>query len=151
MRKPCSLFAAILVVALSLAACEGRETPGFSLPAGDEDAGSRAFVDLACNDCHAIAGRDDLRADQPSMTVPLGGPTSRIRTYSELVTSIINPSHRIAEAYQGEPFSAEGVSRMRSYNQVMTVQQLTDLTTFLESEYVLVPYPLTPYQRYHYP
>jgi hypothetical protein len=106
---------------------------------------------LACNDCHSIVGRSDLRADWPSMNVPLGGPTARIRTYSELVTSIINPSHHIPKAYQHEPFSADGASRMRNYNQVMTVQQLTDLVTFLESQYDLVPYPLTPYQQYNYP
>ncbi len=146
------MLSAAIAAATTLAACEGSESFGFSLPAGDEEAGRRTFVEMACPDCHAVAAVEELRAGvEPSMTVPLGGPTSRVRTYGELVTSIVNPSHRISEAYQAEPFAVDGASQMRNYNQVMTVQQLIDVVTFLQLQYELVEYPATEYSQFHYP
>jgi hypothetical protein len=42
--------------------------------------------------------------------------------------------------------ATDGASQMRNYNDVMTVAQLADLVTFLQSHYTLVPYEPT-----HYP
>jgi hypothetical protein len=137
---------------LSLSACDDMNAVGFTLPRGDEAAGERTFVEMACNDCHSVVGRDELRADAtPYMDVALGGPTERIRTYGQLVTAIINPSHRIAEGYQGEPFVVDGVSQMQNYNDALTVTQLINLVTFLEAQYELVPLSGTEYVPYEYP
>jgi hypothetical protein len=107
---------------------------------------------MACNDCHSVVGMSEFREGVwAAIDVPLGGPTSRIKTYAELVTSIINPSHHVSEKYEDEPYTRDGVSTMRPYNQVMTVDQLIDLVTFLESQYTLVEYPQTIYQNYYYP
>jgi hypothetical protein len=38
---------------------------------------------------------------------------------------------------------------MRNYNDVMTVQELVDLVTFLQAEYELEPYPNMKYRHYY--
>ncbi len=85
------------------------------------------------------------------MNVRLGGEVSRIGTYGELVTSIINPSHRLAKGHATEDISDEGKSLMTNYNDVLTVQQLIDLTAFLQSRYVLRKYEPTDYPLYYGP
>ena len=67
-----------------------------------------------------------------------------MKTYGELVTSIINPSHKVSAKYAQE-FSVtnpDGSSKMErfgfNYNYAMSVQELVDVVTFLQSEYKLV-------------
>ena len=75
---------------------------------------------------------------------------TRIQTYGELVTSIINPSHRLARGYAVEEIaSEEGESEMKNYNDVMTVSELIDLVTFLQSHYSLREYEITRYPLYY--
>ena len=117
---------------------EGR---GFALPPGDLETGKATFVDFNCNSCHSIA---DIEFDgSPEyLNVPLGGEVTRIKSYGELVTSIINPSHKIADKHKS--IGAEGdSSKMEIYNEVLTVQELIDLVTFLRSEYNVSPPPTT--------
>lgn len=115
---------------------EGR---GFALPPGDAEAGKATFVELACGDCHSVRGEEPSEITR-EVHVVLGGQTTRVRSYGELVTSIINPSHRLARAVSGDVEDDDGVSQMRNYNAVMTVQQLVDLVTYLQTEYeVIVP------------
>lgn len=121
---------------LLLAGCS-PEGMGFKLPAGDVDRGRAAFVGLECDQCHAVADIERAAASQTGIDIRLGGPVTRVRTYGELVTSVINPSHRIAHPYPPQPVESGGKSRMRNYNDIMTVQQLVDLVTFLEGEYDL--------------
>lgn len=132
------LFMNVLMIgfATSVGGCtlEGR---GFKLPPGEVAAGKAAFVELACNECHTVADIA-IQADANSgYELALGGKVSRIKTYGELVTSIINPSHKIARFRSAKSLEAEGASAMRTYNSVMTVQQLVDLVTFLETQYDL--------------
>jgi sulfur-oxidizing protein SoxX len=126
----------VIGLAASAGGCapEGR---GFKLPPGDVAAGKKAFVELACNDCHSVA-EIKVQADANSgYELVLGGKVTRIKTYGELVTSIINPSHKIARLHSAKPLAEQGVSAMRTYNSIMTVQQLVDLVTFLETQYDL--------------
>lgn len=135
--------AVAVAILLALAACDRgpKSGYGFALPEGDAKAGEAAFVRLHCNDCHAVRGRADLRKGaQPAMTVPLGGPKSRIDTYGELVTSIIHPSHKISQKYLDEIVERGGASTMRNYNDVMTVSELIDLVAFLQAQYRVQPY-----------
>ena len=69
----------------------------------------------------------------------LGGPVTRVRTYGELVTAIINPSHKLADGYPAELVSEDGKSKMYVYNGFMTVQELTDIVMFLQPHYDVVP------------
>jgi hypothetical protein len=132
----------------ALVAC-GPESPlGFSLPDGDAARGREAFLELRCNSCHEVEGLEmAYRAGLARVT--LGGPTTRIKTNGELVSSIINPSHRIAPRYPEEQVAVNGESLMSvAYlNDVMTVQQLIDLVAFLQSTYELTPPPVPTYWR----
>lgn len=134
----------LAVVMLFQMACESQSS-GFVLPEGDSAAGKLSFVELNCNQCHSVA--DVPWAGMKEMNdihVNLGGEVSGIKTYGELVTSVINPSHKIARKYQEEGMTVDGASRMRLYNEYMTVQDLIDIVTFLQKEYDVLP-PPNPY------
>jgi len=123
---------------------------GFTLPDGNAEVGRETFISLKCNACHKMQGIDQLVLEglKPQTAVFLGGEVERIKTYGELVTSIINPSHRLVPWYPKEENSVDGVSKMRNYNDVMTVKQLTDIVTFLETKYKLQHYEPTRYPMY---
>ena len=141
-----------IAFALSAPALAGCQTAGFSLPPGDSSRGKEAFIKFQCSDCHTLTGMKDLRQGiKPLMTLPLGGKTERVKTYEELVTSIINPSHVISPNFPGEKVSAAGRSKMPNYNSVMTVSELVDLVTFLQGQYELAPYEFTEYGDFVYP
>jgi L-cysteine S-thiosulfotransferase len=136
---------------LSFVGLSGCQT-GFSLPNGDEAMGKAAFVKYRCADCHTIVGMDDLRQGfEPLMTLPLGGRTEYVKTYEELVTSIINPSHVISPNFAGKDVSVGGGSKMPNYNHAMSVNELIDLVTFLEGQYELEPHRESDYENYVYP
>lgn len=141
-------LAALTSCVLITAACDRdpMSERGFRLPDGDAAAGRDAFLYMRCNQCHTIAG-ETLPAipDSEPPYVELGGPVTRVKTYGELITAIINPSHRLAEGYAEELVSEDGESRMYNYNGVMTVQELIDIVMFLQPHYdVIVP-------EFHYP
>jgi hypothetical protein len=83
------------------------------------------------------------------VTVVLGGETQTIKTYGELVSSVINPSHKLIRGYPEEEVSQDGKSLMTVYNDRMTVQQLIDLVAFLQSKYEVVV-PEYTYYGYRY-
>ena len=126
----------LMALAVALAACN-PDARGFKLPAGDVAAGKGVFVELGCNECHSIANIAHDAAAETGFNLALGGKTLRVKTYGELLTSVINPSHKIARRYSTTPLATDGTSAMRTYNNVMTVQQLVDLVTFLEANYEL--------------
>ena len=67
-----------------------------------------------------------------------------MKTYGELVTSIINPSHVLSPGYPKELITKNNQSAMPNFNDTMTVRQLIDLVAFLQSRYELVlPEPAT--------
>ena len=116
---------------------------GFVLPDGDIDRGRTVFVELECNACHSVGNVKQRTTDlaENSISVKLGGKVTLIKTYGQLVTSIVNPSHRLAGRYSDGPVSTpDGKSLMRDYNDVMTVNQLIDLVAFLQANYELQPY-----------
>ena len=141
---------AILVAALG---CDTStmSSPEFNLPQGNAENGQEVFVSMGCTSCHTIRGLD-LPASQvegPVMIV-LGGPVSKVKSYGELVSSIINPSHRLARGFKVDEVSQEGQSLMTIYNDVVTVTELIDLVEFLQSEYDVVPRPGYRYTIYSY-
>ena len=136
---------------LALTGCEtGVDSPsGFSLPKGDVTAGQAVFVKYQCLSCHQLDGiLPEGITDNPELSVKLGGKTSKVRTYADLVTSVINPSHKIAKGYPKSTLHLDGVSKMKNYNDVMTVSELVNLVVFLQSHYELTPYPITEYRYY---
>jgi sulfur-oxidizing protein SoxX len=139
------------LVIILLAGCEPQPNTGkgFSLPQGDSSKGKTTFIELGCNTCHSIADIKQLpRDDQSIPHVKLGGSVTTIKTYGELVTSIINPSHKVRKRYnQGIVMTEDGNSTMRVYNDVMTITELVNLVTFLEDNYEVVPYRRTVYTK----
>ena len=146
------LLLTLLICCTLLSACSrGEDSPrGFSLPAGDPEAGKATFVSLQCNACHATNDVEQLHvAADDTISVPLGGDVSRVKTYAELVTSIINPSHRLAPGYNAKIAAPGNLSPMRNYNDAMTVTQLINLVSYLQPLYQLRPHMPSTYPVYY--
>ena len=134
-------LAALAAAAGLLSGCDRdpMSEKGFRLPDGDPIAGREAFLYMQCNQCHTIEGETlPVVADSEPPYVELGGPVTRVKTYGELVTAIINPSHKLADGYREEVVSQDGQSNMYVYNGFMTVQELIDIVMFLQPHYDLV-------------
>ena len=146
----------MLVVAALTVGCsqEDRANRGFSLPEGSVERGQQVFLEKACIQCHTLSGPEFSKGQWEytqtrAINVTLGGEVRKVQTYGDLVSSVINPSHRIAKGYAAdEVTTVEGESRMRNYNDVMTVTELVDLVTFLKTQYKLVEIPDTSYPPY---
>ena len=133
----------VLAALAGLSACEAdrMSEKGFSLPEGNALNGKEAFVYMHCHECHTVVGEEFpvvTLADPPF--VQLGGKVTRVKTYGQLVTAIINPSHKLAKGYPIELVTNDGQSKMPIYNGYMTVQELIDIVSFLQPQYdVFVP------------
>jgi len=128
-----------LSAVLFLSACEEVEQHRgqIHLPEGDAAIGQQEFVALGCVGCHTVIGAELPEQAEPGpVRVVLGSQTRRKMSYEQLVTSIVNPSHRISRRYRKDDVTEEGQSLMASYNDVMTVTQLTHLVAFLQQHYV---------------
>jgi len=112
----------------------GGVPPGwkFLLPPGDAGAGRKMFVSMECFSCHQVKGE---RFPQPSATSRGTGPeltgmgTHHPAEY--FAESILNPNRVIVEGagYTG----ADGLSKMPSYADTLTLKQLVDLVAYLTS------------------
>jgi mono/diheme cytochrome c family protein len=126
----------------SLSSCSPPEksSSGFRLPEGDIDAGKAAFLELQCNACHQVKGLDlPGPVAEPPVPVAIGGSVDYQPTDGKFVTSVINPSHKLAPGFPKQHVESGGISRMADYSDVMTVHQLVDLVAFLHSRYEFVP------------
>jgi mono/diheme cytochrome c family protein len=130
------LPAAVLATALTACDISPKSGRGFRLPDGDVEKGKAAFLALKCHTCHRVNG---VELPAPVSTAPtnivLGGEVSYIRTYGQLVTSLINPSHGLAPGFIKGQREDGKLSPMPEFNDVMTVRQLIDLVAFLQSRY----------------
>jgi len=137
-----AILALVCAVFVMLSGCDRdrMSEKGFRLPDGNASAGRETFLYMHCNQCHTIRGQDLPRLVGYEPFVELGGPVTRVKTYGQLVTAIINPSHKLADGYAEELVSEEGRSKMYFYNNYMTVQELVDLVMYLQPHYdVVVP------------
>jgi len=147
------LFCCCALISISLISCDlGPDSPqGFSLPQGDDDKGLVVLTKYQCLACHHINGIEPAAGiNNPDLNIRLGGESSKVTTYAELVTSVINPSHKLARGYLLSTVSADNESKMRNFNDVMTISELVDLVAFLQPNYKLVPFRNTNYQFYRY-
>ena len=150
-RLPNYLMGFVLLYGGLLISSCNDQAHGFALPEGDIEKGKATFQRLTCNECHHISDIE-WKGGSDNLKILLGGETSTPKSYGDLVTSVINPSHKIARSYKEQTTALtteEGLSKMKNYNEVMTVQELVDLVTFLQSEYK-VRTPPTDYYPYHY-
>ena len=131
---------------LMLTACEqgAHSTRGFRLPEGDVDKGQALFLQYGCDGCHSVQAVDSSAEAEIETRVVLGGPVTLDKTYADLVTSVINPSHRISRTLDQSVVQVDGRSVMTNYNDVMTVADLIDIVAFLQPQYELVDVSRTP-------
>jgi len=120
-------------------------TPIFGFPRDEANiaAGRQAFIDHRCQQCHSVAGeRLPVLAGASRPMLELGGETSIVRNYADLMTSVINPKHAISERYREQlllnaelpldsPMPTPELDKM-------SVRQLIDLVAFLDSKYQLI-------------
>ena len=141
----------ILVSLAALGACDREammSSKGFRLPAGDATTGRAAFLYMQCHQCHSIKGEQlPVIPGQEEPYVELGGKVTHVKTYGQLITAIINPSHELADGYAAEVVSDDGESDMYIYNSHMTVQELIDIMMYLQPYYDVVV-PQTDYRVY---
>ncbi len=144
-------YCAKLGLLVCLVGCTSNESK-YTLPPGDTQRGHDAFVKFRCFDCHRVQGVDLPPGEEPNQViVELGGKVECPKEYGDLVTAIVNPSHRLAKGYTPDLVADDGKSRMTVYNDVMTVTQLVDIVAFLQSHYELQPYEPTSYPDYYGP
>lgn len=146
------VFGMAILLASSVGCSDGPDSPrGFSLPKGDEVAGEQTFIKYQCLACHNLSGYEG--SDMEKMFSPpirLGGRSAKVKTYAELVTSIINPSHKLAPRapYESKVADESGKSKMADFNDVMTITELINIVTFLQPKYELQPITYTHYSQY---
>ena len=155
--KTALFFAAPVMMTsiLALTSCKDSSeqmAKGFRLPDGKAELGKADFVSINCHQCHTVAGVTLPKHESPSqIAFELGGEVRKVKSYGELVTSIIQPQHIIAPEYLGklEKEKREGaISPMPESNDRMTVTQLTNIVTFLHSNYQKAPPPGVNYPYY---
>ena len=104
------------------------KVPNF-LPAGNAEAGRKAFADLRCNACHRV-----IYGGLPIPTAPNQGRilTTGHAVWSDarLASAIIAPSHSLSPEWKNVP---GGASPMGDYDNVMTIRQLSDLVAYIHS------------------
>jgi len=152
------IFLLTLLLSIALFGCsQGAESPkGFNLPDGDAARGELAFKKYQCSACHVFESKDDVSVNDKALVrelehpIKLGTSLYSVKTYAQLLTSIINPSHKIAQqAFPLKYVTKEnGSSKMRIYNDVMTVNELIDIVTFLQPKYKIKQPQYTHYPRY---
>jgi mono/diheme cytochrome c family protein len=139
------LVSAFLLAFLAVGAGGCAYTPLFGFPreSGNVEAGRQAFIDHQCHRCHSVAGeRLPLLAGADDPILELGGETIYVKSYADLMTSVINPEHRISERYRDQ-MVRQGVIPIESpmpqpHVDTMTVRQLIDLVSFLDARYQLI-------------
>lgn len=99
----------------------------FAMPKGDPAKGREVFIKFECYFCHEIRGEDI-----PFAGVDYGPELSQMGSMHPLeyfTESVINPSAWASKQDRGP----DGRSKMPTYNDRMTVQELIDLSAYLAS------------------
>ncbi len=112
----------------------------FLMPSGDAAEGRKVFVTMECFACHAVKGED---FPHDSTTPPGAGPEltgmGSHHPAEYFAESILNPNRVIVlgPGYTG----ADGLSKMPSYADSMTLRQLIDVVAYLKSLTAREPHP----------
>lgn len=138
----------VFLALLALVGCDqdARLQGTIHLPEGDPEQGKTEFIALGCVNCHVVVGAELPEPEGPLRVIL--GSTGRVESYGDLVTSIVNPSHKLSSRYRKDKISEDGESLMATYNDVMTVTQVTDLVAFLQQHYQRIRHPRYRYRIY---
>ena len=139
-------------VLLSAVACSNQDgsVRGFVLPKGDVEVGKATFVAIGCPKCHTVAGANIEQPPGEQFHIELGGEQTRVKHYGDLLTSVINPDHKVAKEYQvSKEAGKSDSSPMPKFTSRMTVDQMVDIVEFLHASYTSTqPDYLGPYYYY---
>lgn len=148
-------IAALLAIIAIGSSCKDRPArmaKGFRLPEGSDANGRRAFQEMNCTHCHTVVGEEIPKPTAAAeVQFELGGEVRRVKSYGELVTAITQPQHGLAPAYAARSNKTDdkkAPSPMPSFNDAMSVTQLTDIITFLHSRYRKAAPPGSVYPYY---
>jgi len=132
-------FVFVLMVLGLFVACDrpAKSGKGFVFPEGDIARGKTAFVELKCYSCHRVDQSEAIPPPlvEPNLVILLGGEVTKVRTYGDLVTSVIHPSYSISDQVTGPREWEMKKSPMPVLNDTMTVQQMLDIVTYLQPHY----------------
>jgi len=96
MRRSYTFLITLMMIVLVGCEPDPNTGKGFYLPKGDASTGKDVFLELSCNQCHSIADIEQLPSDDEDLPrIKLGGSVRSVKTYGELVTSIINPLSQV--------------------------------------------------------
>lgn len=100
----------------------------FAMPKGDPVKGRAVFDKFSCYSCHEVRGEKFTAPGGEAVGPELSqmGPMHPLEYFTE---STINPDAVGAKKYRGP----DGKSKMPSFNEDMTVQELIDLSAYLAS------------------
>ena len=102
-------------------------------PTGDPARGREVFVKLECFSCHEVKGEQFPRPDaglEPGKVGPELSFMAPLHPAEYFAEAIINPSAAIEE---GKGYRApDGKSKMPTYNDLVTVQEVIDLVAYLK-------------------
>lgn len=111
----------------------------FRLPEGDARAGRQAFADFGCYTCHPVTGETFPRSEGTGDVGPDLSRMGPLHPPEYFAEAIINPDAVLTE---GPGFiGPDGKSRMPSYAESMTLQQLIDLVAYLRTLRAAPPRP----------
>jgi hypothetical protein len=100
----------------------------FTWPPGDPVKGREVFVKLECYRCHEVKGEKfPAPGGEIGPELSVMGPLHDAEYFAE---AIINPN-RVIEKGKGYE-AADGSSKMPSYNELATVQEVIDLVAYLK-------------------
>ena len=103
----------------------------FRLPEGNANAGRRAFADFECYKCHQAPGENFPRSGGTGDVGPDLSRMGPLHPPEYFAEAILNPNAVLTE---GPGFlGPDGKSRMPSYSESMTLQQLVDLVAYLRT------------------
>jgi len=114
----------------------GHGTPeGWKLtwPVGNPSAGREVFVKLECYSCHEVKGETFPAPDpgpDPGKVGPELSAMAPLHPPEYFAEAVINPNAVVEE---GKGYRApDGKSKMPSYNDLVTVQEVIDLVAYLK-------------------
>jgi mono/diheme cytochrome c family protein len=107
----------------------------FTLPPGDAIEGKKLFVESECYKCHEIEGESfPVVADGDKGIGPELSQMAGRHPPEFFAESIVNPNAVIDPQDKEMGFlGADGTSKMPTYSDALTVKQVSDLATYLNS------------------
>lgn len=112
----------------------------FAMPVGDHHAGRQVFIDFECFKCHEVRGEDfpAPKAEQGDVGSVLSG-MGAMHPAEYFAEVMIDPNASVAwrikhhKTEQKGYLGPDGKSKMPSYNDTMSIQQLIDVVAYMKS------------------